>query len=231
MWGTVLLLAIDTATRMAGIALYDQDGLHVEEMWRSSANHTVELMPHIVRACEQQGITATTLSSVAVSIGPGSFAGLRVGLSVAKGVALALEIPVIGVPTLDATAYAHIRSTLPVCAVLPAGRGRWCAAFYQRDADNWQRSSDYRLMKTEELIAALQEPTLVCGEMTASLVAQLRQSAPRQVVIAGAASAARRTGYLAELAWQRLTAGEADDLSSLSPIYLQHSETDADHER
>lgn len=226
-----MLLAIDTATKMAGIALYDGDGLWVEEMWRSNANHTVELMPRIVRACEQQGIGATTLAGVGVSIGPGSFTGLRVGLSVAKGLALVLHIPVIGVPTLDATAYAHKRSTLPVCAVLPAGRGRWCAAFYQTDAGNWQRRSDYTLMTTDELIAALQEPALVCGEMPASLVAELRQSTPRQGVIAGAASAARRTGYVAELAWQRLTADEVDDLSSLSPIYLQRSDTGADDEQ
>jgi tRNA threonylcarbamoyladenosine biosynthesis protein TsaB len=226
-----LLLAIDTATKMAGIALYDQDGLRVEEMWWSNANHTVELMPRIVRACEQQGIAATTLTGVSVSIGPGSFTGLRVGLSVAKGLALVLHIPVIGVPTLDAAAYAHKRSTLPVCAVLPAGRGRWCAAFYQTDADSWQRCSDYTLIRTKELIAALQEPALVCGEMTASLVAELRQSTSQQVVIATPAAAARRTGYVAELAWQRLSAGEADDLASLSPIYLQRSETGADHER
>lgn len=224
-----MLLAIDTATKMAGIALYNQDGLHVEEMWRSSANHTVELMPHIVRACEQQGIAATALAAVGVSIGPGSFTGLRVGLSVAKGLALALQIPVIGVSTLDATAYAHKRSRLPVCAVLPAGRGRWCAAFYQTNADNWHRRSDYTRMSTEELIAALQAPALVCGEMTTSLVNELQQSTPQQVVIASPASAARRTGYLAELAWQRFTAGEADDLTSLSPIYLQPGRTDADH--
>ncbi len=224
-----MLLAIDTATQMAGIALYNQDGLHVEELWRSSANHTVELMPNIVRACEQQGISAQGLVGVGVSIGPGSFTGLRVGLSVAKGLALVLRIPLLGVPTLDATAYAHARSTLPVCAVLPAGRGRWCVAFYQTSADNWQRRSDYTLMSTEELTAALQEPVLVCGELTPSLVSELRRSTPQEVVISSPASAARRTGYVAELAWQRLARGEADDLTSLSPIYLQLGKANADY--
>lgn len=214
---------------MAGIALYNQDGLHVEEMWQSNANHTVELMPYIVRACDQQGIAATSLGAVGISIGPGSFTGLRVGLSVAKGLALVLDIPVFGVPTLDATAYAHARSTVPVCAVLPAGRGRWCVAFYQTDAGNWQRCSDYTLMSTKELTAAMPGPVLVCGEMTASLIKELRDSTEEYVVIASQASAARRAGYLAELAWQRFAAGEADDLTSLSPIYLEYRKTDADH--
>jgi len=219
-------LAIDTATHMAGIALYDQNGLHVEQTWRSGANHTVELMPSIVRACKQQGLAQglapSALTAVGASLGPGSFTGLRVGLSVAKGLALALSIPVLGVPTLDATAYAHSHETLPVCAVLPAGRGRWCVAFYQTIAGDWQRRSDYARINTDDLVAALQEPAVVCGELDVQLVRELRRVTPREVVIASPASAARRTGYLAELAWQRFVAGERDDLASLSPIYLQH---------
>jgi len=104
-------------------------------------------------------------------------------------------------------------------------------AFYQTDADNWQRCSDYTLMSTKELTLALQGPVLVCGEMTVSLINELRQSTPQQVVTMSPAAAARRAGYLAELAWQRFTAGEADDLTSLSPIYLQYYKTDADHGR
>jgi tRNA threonylcarbamoyladenosine biosynthesis protein TsaB len=224
-----LLLAIDTATQMAGLALYDANGLHVEQSWRSNANHTVELMPYIVRACQQQGLTAAGLVAVGVSLGPGSFTGLRVGLSVAKGLALALNIPILGVPTLDATAYAHCRESLPVCAVLPAGRGRWCAAFYQTIDGDWKRCTDYALMHLHELIAALQEPTLVCGEVDAELIQELHGAAPLQVTVASPASAPRRAGYLAELAWQRFEAGDTDDLASLSPLYLQHTRSRAEH--
>lgn len=216
-----MLLAIDTATRVAGIALYDQDGLHVEQMWRTSDNHTVELMPYIVRACEQRGLAPSALQVVGVSLGPGSFTGLRVGLSTAKGLALALHIPLLGVPTLDATAYAHSREPLPVRAVLPAGRGRWCTALYQIIAGQWQRRSDYTLMDTESLIASLKEPTLICGEIDVQLAEALRTAAPENAIIASPAFAMRRAGYLAELAWRRFVSGERDDLTSLTPIYLQ----------
>jgi tRNA threonylcarbamoyladenosine biosynthesis protein TsaB len=221
-----LLLAIDTASRVTGIALYDQTGLHMEQMWLTGDNHTVELMPYIIRACEQQGLGPSALQAVAVSLGPGSFTGLRVGLSVAKGLALALGIPVLGVPTLDAIAYAHSREVLPVCAVLPAGRGRWCVALYESSAAGWQRSSEYALVSADDLIALLQEPTFICGELDAHLVEVLRtvavERAPR-VVIASPALSMRRAGHLAELAWQRFSAGERDELSSLTPIYLQHA--------
>jgi tRNA threonylcarbamoyladenosine biosynthesis protein TsaB len=218
-----LLLAIDTASRVTGLALYDQAGLHMEQLWLSGDNHTVELMPYIVRACGQQDLTPSALQAVAVSLGPGSFTGLRVGLSVAKGLALALGIPVLGVPTLDAMAYAHCREVLPVCAVLPAGRGRWCAALYgSGGASGWQRSSDYVLVTADDLMGLLQEPTLICGDLDQLLVEALRAGAAERAVIASPALRMRRAGYLAELAWQRLSAGEQDELSSLAPIYLQH---------
>jgi tRNA threonylcarbamoyladenosine biosynthesis protein TsaB len=218
-----LLLAIDTATRIAGLALYDQDGLHVEQMWRTSGNHTVELMPYTVRACEQQGLDPSALEAVGVSLGPGSFTGLRVGLSVAKGLALTLGIPLLGVPTLDATAYAHSHEALPVCAVLPAGRGRWCTALYQTIAGDWQRRSDYALMNNDDLIATLTEPTLLCGEIDMHLAEALREAAPKNAVIANPAFAPRRAGYLAELAWWRFVSGDRDDLTTLAPIYLQRA--------
>ena len=219
-----MLLAIDTASRIAGIALYSQSGLQMEQMWLTGDNHTVELMPYIVRACEQQGLAPSALQAVAVSLGPGSFTGLRVGLSVAKGLALALGIPVLGVPTLDATAYAHSREVLPVRAVLPAGRKRWCTALYHsRGTCGWQRSSDYALLSADDLVAQLQEPTLICGELDEQLVELLRTAAKERAVIASPALSMRRAGYLAEMAWQRFSSGERDHLSSLAPIYLQQA--------
>jgi tRNA threonylcarbamoyladenosine biosynthesis protein TsaB len=218
-----LLLAIDTATRVSGIALYNEDGLHAEQMWRTRNNHTVELMPLIVRACEQQALDPPELQAVGISLGPGSFTGLRVGLSIAKGLALALKIPLLGVPTLDATAYGHSHELVPVCAVLPAGRGRWCTAFYQTIDGEWRRCTDYALLNLDSLIASLKEPTLICGEIDIRLAKALCGAAPTSSIIASPAAAARRAGYLAELAWRRFVSGERDDLTSLSPIYLQHS--------
>ena len=101
-----MILAIDTATRMASIALYDATGVLAEETWRSQNNHSVELMPAVMRLVERQQKTLSDISGVAVSLGPGSFTGLRSGLSLAKGLCLALQTPIVGVPTLQVTAYA-----------------------------------------------------------------------------------------------------------------------------
>jgi len=218
-----VLLAIDTATPFSGIALYDGRGVQVEHLWRTRDNHTVELMQYIVRACEQQGVAPSALRAVGVSLGPGSFTGLRVGLSIAKGLALALDVPLLGIPTLDVAAYAHWRQTLPVCAVLPAGRGRWCAALFRTIDGEWQRCSAYLLSDAAGVGALLERPTLVCGEFDQSLADAVQEAAPERAILASPAAATRRAGYLAELAWHRLSSGRHDDVISLSPIYLQHA--------
>ncbi|MFQ6059039.1 MAG: tRNA (adenosine(37)-N6)-threonylcarbamoyltransferase complex dimerization subunit type 1 TsaB [Anaerolineae bacterium] len=214
-----MLLAIDTATQFASIALYQEGGVLSEHTWRSQNNHTVELVPNIVRLLEGQRITTRALTGLAVALGPGSFTGLRIGLSVAKGLAFALKIPLVGLPTLDVLAYAHAPWGLPTWAIIQAGRGRICAAFYPKDGP-LPRSADYLLTTWTELEIEGDEPVLLCGEINAQGARLLRQRLGERAVIASPAASLRRAGYLAELAWQRLQRGEADDLATLAPIYL-----------
>jgi tRNA threonylcarbamoyladenosine biosynthesis protein TsaB len=96
------ILALDTSTRTASIAIYrGEEGVISEITWRSLSHHTVELTPYLDLLLGQN---PRELAGIAVALGPGSFTGLRVGLSLAKGFALAQEIPLIGIPTLDALA-------------------------------------------------------------------------------------------------------------------------------
>jgi tRNA threonylcarbamoyladenosine biosynthesis protein TsaB len=220
------LLAIDTATEMAGIALYCGDGLLAEESWRSPGTHTVELMPRIVRMLERAAIPAAQLRGLAVALGPGSFTGLRIGLALAKGLALALKMPLVGVPTLDALAYAQAERLLPVYVALQAGRGRLCAGLYRFLRGRWQRSGDYRLESPDTLGQEVTERALFCGELDAVTRESLRRRLGALATIAPPAFSLRRAGYLAELAWQRLSQGDVDDPAKLSPIYMQNPQID-----
>lgn len=217
-----MLLAIDTATRMPSLALYDGERVVAEETWRSANGHTVELVPGIVRILERQRVSPSELRGIAVALGPGSFTGLRIGLGVAKGLALTLAIPLIGIPTLDALVYAQGRKRGPVCAILQAGRGWVSAAFYERRRGRWQIQGDYRLTSLEELCAEIETPTFFCGEIDAQAAELLRERLGEKAVVASPASSLRRAGYLAELGWQRLERGQVDDPASLAPIYLRH---------
>ena len=217
-----MLLAVDTATHMAGVALYDQVQGRVlgEESWSSPNQHTVELMPRLARLLEQQGVTPANLTGLAVSLGPGSFTGLRIGMGVVKGLALALGLPLVGIPTLDLTAHPHMVQKLPIWAILQAGRGRICAAYYARRKGHWRRRGDYQLTTLDLLCEQVTDPALFCGEIDAQGAKQIREQLGSQAIIATPAASVRRAAYLAELGWERLSKGDSDDASSLSPIYL-----------
>jgi tRNA threonylcarbamoyladenosine biosynthesis protein TsaB len=218
-----MLLALDTATRTASLALYDPQGGRVlgEEVWYCADNHTIELMPRVVRLMETQKISAADLTGIVVSLGPGSFTGLRTGLGVAKGLALARRLPLVGIPTLEVVAQPHTLQALPIWAVLQAGRGRLCAAHYVRRRARWHQQGPYSLTTWEKLCPDMEKPSLLCGEIDARDRDLIRDQLGPDVVIATPAAALRRAGYLAELGWERLAQGSADDPASLSPIYLQ----------
>jgi tRNA threonylcarbamoyladenosine biosynthesis protein TsaB len=217
------VLAIDTATEFASVALYhDATGVLAESSWRTSMNHTVELMPTVVRLLASQAILPQQLDAVAVALGPGSFTGLRIGLSAGKGLCLSLGIPIVGIPTLDVVAYAHYGQNLPICAILQAGRGRICAALYEAAAEGWRRTSDYELMTVEDLSQRLTERTLFCGEIDAQLRSSLTGELGERAAMASPASSLRRAGYLAELGWQRISSLGGDHVASLEPLYLHY---------
>jgi tRNA threonylcarbamoyladenosine biosynthesis protein TsaB len=217
-----MLLALDTSTRFAGIALYapDRGGLIAETNWHAGMQHTVSLMPRVSGMLEAQGAQVSDLTAIAVALGPGSFTGLRVGLAAAKGLALAAGFPIIGVPTLDATAYPHLLQPLPVIAVVQAGRGRVCWARYDAALQE-PGTRDYTLSDVPGMATAVQYPALFTGELSPADRAALTERVGEQSRITSPALAMRRAGYLAEIAQRRLAAGEHDDIGTLNAIYLQ----------
>lgn len=214
------ILALDTSTQTATIAIYGgEEGVVSELTWRSSSHHTVELAPYLDLLLRRN---PKGLDGIAVALGPGSFTGLRVGLSLAKGLALAQEIPLIGIPTLDALAYSQSHQPLPICALLQAGRGRICAALYEKVT--LHRLTDYLLTTIESLCSEITRPTLVCGEIDEAGRAILEKRLGDRALVASPAFSLRRAGYLAELGWERLQRGEVDDPRTLEPLYLHRPE-------
>lgn len=216
-----MLLAIDTATQQAGIALTTRDAVLIELVWQAGRHHTEEMPPAINAAFTRTGTTPAELTGVAVTIGPGSFTGLRIGLSLAKGFAAAHDLLLVGIPTLDVIAAPHTYGITPLCAVLQAGRGRLASAFYAPDEEDvWQRRGKYRLGRIEGLADLLVEPTRIVGELQPSERDWLRETLGDRAVLTSPAANVRRPAVLAELAWNRIDAGDTDDVATLDPIYL-----------
>ena len=215
-----MLLALDTSTRFASIALYDDNGVQGEHTWRVEQNHTEDLMPRIVALMQAARVVPAALTGIAVALGPGSFNGLRVAMSAAKGLALALQMPVVGVSTLEALAYQHGSLSLPVRPILEGSGHELATALYKVVRNHWTRIEEPHLASVEEICAATTQRTLFCGEISPALAANLRQRL-EHAIIAPAAANARRAGYLAELGWLSIREGRTDDPATLQPLYLR----------
>jgi tRNA threonylcarbamoyladenosine biosynthesis protein TsaB len=219
-----VLLALDTSTRNAGICLYDGVQVLSEWVWVSDDHHTVELAPAIAQIFERTGVTTADLTVLGIATGPGSFTGLRIGMALAKGLALARHLPLVGIPTLDILAAAQPMVTQELVAVLHAGRGRLAAAWYRAADDTWQAEGEASVLTADDLSHKIHQPTWVCGELNEDqrhLLGRKRKN----VMLASPAQSLRRPSYLAELAWRRWQSRQVDDPATLSPTYLHYNES------
>lgn len=239
----MLLLALDTSTRQASVALCTEDTLLGEYTWQVGNNHSVELLERIQRLVTECGHTMQSLEAIAVAIGPGSFNGLRVALATAKALAFALRIPLVGVSTLDVIAAQQQQWRGTICAVMEAGRGELYAACYLFDESeaagqvsyDLQRLSDYLLEAParlkENVLARVNEwagvpgerelpPVLFCGEMSEASRAALLAQMPESLFLPPLQST-RHAVTLATLAFSRFHSGIVDDPLLLEPLYLR----------
>lgn len=214
-----MLLALDTSTSQIGLSLFDGSQVLAELTWTSQLRHTVELAPAIQELLVKTGVPVSELKALGVAIGPGSFTSLRVGLALAKGLALARHIPLVGIPSLDVVARAVPVQDLPLVACLQAGRGRLAVGRYQASPGGWETRGKVEGMTADELAASIKSPTLVCGELTGEDRQRLARKY-RNVSIPSPAQCLRRPGLLAEMAWERWQVGDIPPAESLAPIYL-----------
>ncbi len=216
-----MLLAIDTATRCLSLALYDGLQVRAEITWTTANQHTVELMPAIRELLRRATIAIQDLTFLAVSQGPGSFNGLRIGFSMAKGLAMARALPLIPIPTLDVIALAQPSFQGTMLAAIQVGRGRICAGTY-RWQERWVAQDDLKIMSWQEALETINTATLIAGEVDSSGHAEIERaiSSGKPIRISTPASSLRRAGFLAELAWQRRESVSPGDAVGAVPFYL-----------
>ena len=213
-----MLLTIDTSTRFAGVALADADQVVACKAWRSRTNHSAELMPAAVQILKENDTAPASLSGIAVALGPGGFSALRVGLSVAKGLAAACSLPLVGVGTLRLEALPYLGSGMPVCAMVEAGRGEVAAAVFGPEES---AVTEERICPPEELLELLSGPTIFCGEGAAARVSLIRERLGKQALIVDPAVPAGRLWSLAAIGRQRIASGDIDQPAGLQPNYLR----------
>ncbi|HET7094830.1 MAG TPA: tRNA (adenosine(37)-N6)-threonylcarbamoyltransferase complex dimerization subunit type 1 TsaB [Thermomicrobiales bacterium] len=214
-----LLLCIDASSEQAGIGVFGR-GHAAGLVWRAGRAQTVALLAQIHHLLDLHGLAPADLGAVAVAAGPGTFNGLRVGMSVAKGLVLALDLPLYGIDTLAVAAAPWLLPGTPVIAAVAAGRGRLVWAEYQ-SGDEPVLAAPPRNTGPDELIAAVRSHparVIVTGELAADTASAL--AAHDHVTVPPEPLRARQPGALAWLATCRWTRGAADDPALIEPRYL-----------
>ena len=214
-------LAIDTSTDTASLALVQDNGVLAELTWRCEQNHTTQVLTHLAHLLNQTKLNLQSTSGIIVAKGPGSFNGLRVGISIAKGLAFSLGVPIIGISSLETEAYQHAETGLPVCPIFNARRGEIATALYQKKHNEWRQFITEQITTVETLCSQITTKTMFCGEFIPLIAAQLRKQLKQKAVIPSPVTGLRRAGFLAELGLKRLKAGDYDNPATLQPLYLR----------
>ena len=218
-------LSIDTATDTASIAISLEGKPLAEISWCAGQNHTVNLMPNALHLFKLTGEELNKIDAVFVSLGPGSYNGLRAGLSAAKGLALSLHIRLIGIGTLELVAYPYADAGLPICVVHNIGRGEIATASFRMLDSGWHKLIEEHITTLDALCKTIDSKTVVCGQFSGF---PETQPDPAQFIAERLGDLAvirettlRRAGVLAELGWRRLERGESDNIATLQPLYLR----------
>jgi tRNA threonylcarbamoyladenosine biosynthesis protein TsaB len=218
-----MLLALDTSTTTASVALVRDERLVSELTWDVGQRHSAELLQRLDWLLETTGAKPADLTEIAVATGPGSFNGVRVALTVAKSLCFALGARLAACSALDVAAWGYASGGEPVWALLDAGRGEVYAAEYpspSTDPATWSPVDGYLVVTPQELAARISGRALFCGEWRAETEAILREALGAHARFAARLST-RRAVWLAELAVARLRDGRVENPATIEPLYLR----------
>jgi tRNA threonylcarbamoyladenosine biosynthesis protein TsaB len=229
----VRILAVETSTLTGATALLEGDTVVAECRLSLAVTHSERLLPAVDHVLRVAGVTLADVDALAVSVGPGSFTGLRIGLSTMKSLAFATGKPLCGIPTLDALAWSLPFAESLVCPVLDAKKGEVYSALYRTAGGRLERVWDYRAVAPDALAEALvrEGPVVFLGDGVTPFAAVFRQVLGDAARFAPPAQRLPSAVTVADLARAALERGESVDPAALVPLYLRRSEAELGRER
>ena len=221
----MLTLSIDTSTMVGGLALLDDRVLVAEYTLGVKRTHSERLMASVERVMEDAGLAPRDLQLIACSIGPGSFTGIRIGVSAAKAMAYALGIPIVGVITLDALTHGRSHRGL-IRAVVDARHGRVYSALYRSNGTP-ERIGDYEHTTVDKVVEAdslTEEPCLYVGDGALAHTDIIMQALRGTALVAAPPYCVLRPAQVGLAALEMADRGLVSDVFTLAPFYMGLSE-------
>lgn len=225
----MLVLAIDTATKIAGIALYDDKiGILGELNLYVKTNHSNIIMTAIDNLFKMTGLSIADVDRVAVTIGPGSFTGIRIGVAIAKGLVYGIDKKIVGINELDVIAYnAESRDEI-IVPLIDARKQRVYYSTYKYDNDKLVRISDYKDGDLDIVLEELKdEKCIFTGDGTIAYGDYIKEKTNNQGIVFSKTASIPRAAVAARLALEK----EADNLYVLEPFYVNKSQAEREKEK
>ena len=226
----MITLAIDTATKTAGVALLRDETILVEYFFNLPVNHSETILPAIHQGLALAGISVDGVDLFALTLGPGSFTGLRIGASTVKGLAVTTGKPVVGVSTLEALAYNAVDYPGLICPMLDARKGEVYTALYRRNEEGFlDVVREEQATTPVQFLPGIDGQVLFLGDGLTESGDFIRQSFCERAHFAPPNLQAIRASSVALIGRRKHGKGELLDVVSFVPRYLRRSEAEVRH--
>lgn len=230
----MMVLGIETSTAMGSVAIVESQELRGERRWKTEKGHAERLMEELDHLLEELSISIKALDGFAVTIGPGSFTGLRVGLATVKGLAFVTQRPVIPVSTLEALARnvsGPLHPACPpdrlVCPLLDAKREEVYAALFRKDEKGqWIRLLPDQVIAPGDLLKQLSGPTVFVGEGVVRYQALIQQRMGEKASFAPAETQWPSAAIVAQIGLSSFLRGETAQAKEITPLYLRRPDAE-----
>jgi len=221
------ILSIETSTMLGGVAIIDgAAGLIAETRLNVKTTHSERLMTAVNNTLIQSELTLADIDAFAVAAGPGSFTGLRIGLSTVKGLSYATKKPVVTVPTLEAFAWNFPYCNLPLCLMLDARRSEVYAAVYRWEENTFSTVLECVSIRPEALLETLQGRVLFAGEGVLVYREKILAIMKERAVIAPMDKMVPSPANVAVLGMAKAARDEFAEISGAVPVYVRKSEAE-----
>ncbi len=220
----MIILGIDTSSYINAVGICDDDKVLVDKSFPAKTDSLEQIVDNIDSVLKKAGLTIKEVGGIGVGLGPGSWTGIKVGVTVGKILAFSMDKPVVGIPTLEALAYASRSESSLICSVISAGiRDTIYAAFYRFQNGFIIQQGDYFTGDVKELTPLLKEQVTLVGSEAKYYYELLVKENNTLKNNIKAVNALPSGAAIACLAAKRLKQGKCDNPLSLTPLYLKES--------
>lgn len=223
------VLAIDSSGLVASVAVVEDDNLLAEYTVNYKKTHSQTLLPMLNEISSMINLNLSAVDAIAVAGGPGSFTGLRIGSATAKGLGLALDKPLVHIPTVEGLAYNLYGTDRLICPIMDARRSQVYTGIYEFREDKFRRIEDQMAVPVTEIIQklnALGRPVIFLGDGVPVYRSVIEEEIEVPVSFAPAHLSKQRAGALGALAMTYIERGEVETAAGHRPDYLRLSQAE-----